>query len=1001
MGVTPRRAIPFIALVVSLIAIVPSSPSTRPTVDYDIVYVRVKRTGDSQAVSLPEVFDPFRIPPGGDLMLLRPDGTEEVLLPGGHGSIVDPYVSFDGQWVYYARFHDLRPSALNPSLRNAPLKGSDIYKIHIRTRRVVRLTSQESSPNTNGAENHVGYGVLNLGPCPLPGGKVMFTSSRNGFLPSKGYTFPTLQLFVMDEDGKNVEQVGHLNLGSALHPTILTDGRVMFASYESQGLRGAHLWALWGIWPDGRHWEPLMSAFTDAAGGAFHSHTQLSNGHLAVVEYYNLNNNGFGTLLAFPSRPPAGVPRFGDANPSHPSNPAIQRGLWFLAPGQEAHLKPRYKQYPFSPHGLYSLTPFTHGEDDAASRSAEGDWAGKVTHPSGAPADDVLLVWTPGPANNLNRPTNVPVYDAGLYLLRGGVPLTSHRGLVPVKNSPDYNEIQPRAVVPYRRIYGVDEPVRLPWLPNDGREASELPAGTPFGLVGASSFYKRDTRPGKGNPRFDGLEAFNTTENGDSTNWNVQGADAGRYTNADIHAVRILAMEPSSQRPEGQSFRNHANERLRILGEIPLRKFDAAGNAVRDGDGNPDTSFLAKIPADVPFTFQTLDKDGLVLNMSQTWHQVRPGEVRHDCGGCHAHSQLGTDFAKTAAARPGYKIHDLTGATPLLGKDGAGNPVIVTRPVGAVDVEYYRDIKPLLQRSCVQCHSSRGRAEAQLVLDDTSVVDGFENTYHRLANDTAAKYGIPPVISNRSWRQNNVSRYVRAFQSRRSLLVWKVFGRRLDGWTNEDHPTESVPGDPKTLPPGVNPNHADIDFRGSACPPPGSSVPSLTEDEKLRFARWVDLGAPITSPESLRRKTGWFLDELRPTLTLSLPRAGRTTAPLDSIRIGAFDYYSGLDRKSLSVKASFALNRAPAGTELASLFAESGDHVWTMAVDPPLTSLASGVIVVSIRDRQGNTSRIERTVSVEADQAADTPARSPGASAAPARRSAASRTSLESPPPSR
>lgn len=67
-------------------------------------------------------------------------------------------------------------------------------------------------------------------------------------------------------------------------------------------------------------------------------------------------------------------------------------------------------------------------------------------------------------------------------------------------------------------------------------------------------------------------------------------------------------------------FLNHASAgELRILGEIPLRKTDGAGNALLDPDGNPDTSFLARIPADTPFTFQTLDKDGLVLDMSQTW----------------------------------------------------------------------------------------------------------------------------------------------------------------------------------------------------------------------------------------------------------------------------------------------------------------------------------------------------------------------------------------------
>ena len=51
------------------------------------------------------------------------------------------------------------------------------------------------------------------------------------------------------------------------------------------------------------------------------------------------------------------------------------------------------------------------------------------------------------------------------------------------------------------------------------------------------------------------------------------------------------------------------------------------------------------------FTFQTLDRDGMVLNMAQTWHQLRPGEVSNDCGGCHAHSQKPTPFEQTAAAQ--------------------------------------------------------------------------------------------------------------------------------------------------------------------------------------------------------------------------------------------------------------------------------------------------------------------------------------------------------------
>lgn len=99
------------------------------------------------------------------------------------------------------------------------------------------------------------------------------------------------------------------------------------------------------------------------------------------------------------------------------------------------------------------------------------------------------------------------------------------------------------------------------------------------------------------------------------------------------------------------------------------------------------------------------------------------------------------------------------------------------------------------------------------------------------------------------WRQTSASRYVRLFQSRRSLLIWKVIGARLDGWTNADHPTESVPGDAGTLPPGAQANQADLDFVASPAHPAGVGVPGMTIDEKMAFARWVDLGCPINTGE--------------------------------------------------------------------------------------------------------------------------------------------------------
>ena len=381
----------------------------------------------------------------------------------------------------------------------------------------------------------------------------------------------------------------------------------------------------------------------------------------------------------------------------------------------------------------------------------------------------------------------------------------AHGDLVLIKNDPRYNEMWPRAVVPYSAIYGVDEPARLPWLPNDGTLTAELPRGTPYGLVGTSSFYKRESFPGRATtPSFDGLDVFNTPENGQSSNWIWQGADAGKYSNSDIFAVRIVSLEPTSHHSYGPNaghhFFSHANERMRILGEIPLRKIGGDGELLTDPEGNPDTSFLAKIPADTPFTFQMLDRNGLVLTMAQTWHQVRPGEVRTDCGGCHAHSKIPLEFERTEAGRAGYKPVDLTGQALLLTPSASHDPTARSVPGGAVDVEFYRDIRPILRRSCVGCHSRENPAAAgNLVLDDYamykdlpgSISHTLPGDYARLALDEGARWGYRPLAG--AWRQTNASRYVRKFQSRRSLLVWKIFGRRLDGWTNTDHPTEARP----------------------------------------------------------------------------------------------------------------------------------------------------------------------------------------------------------------
>jgi hypothetical protein len=945
-------------------------------IDYDIVYVRAPL----HKYVWPDVGAPVLVEPGADLMLLHPDGKEELLIEGGSkGSVADPFVSFDGQSVYYAFFY--------------ASEGADIYKIHVPTRKIVQLTHNggRKAPGTTGARYHRNedsmvllleqFGkeaasrdvIYNTGPCPVPGGKVVFTSNRNGYVPRKGtFTSHTLQLTVMDDDGANVETIGHLNLGCALHPVIMTDGRIMFSSLENQGLRDTLHWSIWTIHPDGTNWAPLISDFARSLAPSFHFQTQRSDGRVVVEMYYNVNQAGFGTYVQLPPGPPSGVAGFGPADPMDPRN----RPLRMFAGGIKEY------RLPFTPYGMDILTPFSNDDDSPSPHSIRKDpkspRVGKLTHPCGAPDNHILTVWSPdhdcsrdGVTGGVRRVGN----DTGIYLIKAGQPVYEPGEMRLIKNDPKYHEQWPRALVPYKRIYGIDEPRRLPALRNDGKLSKHLPESTPFGLVGTSSLYKRESAAAGYVPEGSVTAILAAKKQGghySSTPWVDQGSDAGIYTNSDIHAIRIVLQEPNL-RPDWTRFYNHARERLRILGEIPVRKY-GSGQQPLDPDGNPDTSFLAKIPADTSFTFQTLDKHGMVLNMAQTWHQVRPGEIRHDCGGCHAHSQQPTLFEKTAAAKPDYAIFDLTKATPLLttkkldesgkkwdDRDESG----LKYAKGVKDIEYWRDVRPIFERSCAACHTGKSEKPAgNLALDDDRIVPTKNhmrpvhapNTYRTLASGEG-----PHVYAG-------ASRYVRKFQSRGSLLVWKLFGKRMDGQTNEP-----VPPGSKTPPPT---------YDGSIMPPPEAvagtyvdpngkkiKVAPLTEEDRLTLIRWIDLGCPIDmtyDPAKPQEKVGdgFLADRTAPTLTVTMPAAGVNREPLRRILVGMADAYSGLDADSFQATADFVVDSVPAGQNLAGKFKQKTPGVWELTLPQPLAALPKGTLTVSVKDRQGNVSRIERTFTI-------------------------------------
>ena len=124
----------------------------------------------------------------------------------------------------------------------------------------------------------------------------------------------------------------------------------------------------------------------------------------------------------------------------------------------------------------------------------------------------------------------------------------------------------------------------------------------------------------------------------------------------------------------------------RILGSVPV---------------TPDGSCAMELPANRSIFFIALDQEGRSVKRMHSFTSVMPGETT-SCIGCH---EKRTDA-------PGIEFDKQVFAI-------AGNPVKPTPIAGVPDVyDFIRDIQPLLDRYCVECHNP-DRREARLDLSHT------------------------------------------------------------------------------------------------------------------------------------------------------------------------------------------------------------------------------------------------------------------------------------------
>jgi len=155
-----------------------------------------------------------------------------------------------------------------------------------------------------------------------------------------------------------------------------------------------------------------------------------------------------------------------------------------------------------------------------------------------------------------------------------------------IKNDPDYKSNGRGPSSPTSATYGsATNPAALQPLANDGNSVPSSPKEPPSASSAPQALYKRETfpngmvRPGEVTGTCRGTGRCRTAT-GRRAIGAARAPDEGLYTNDQIHAIRILAMEPTTRAASqavksGRLFYNHAESVCAILAEIPVRKFDS------------------------------------------------------------------------------------------------------------------------------------------------------------------------------------------------------------------------------------------------------------------------------------------------------------------------------------------------------------------------------------------------------------------------------------------
>jgi hypothetical protein len=164
-------------------------------------------------------------------------GVSTVIYEVPKGLVRDPEISFDGKKILFSMRRD----------------ASDDYHLY-----------EINADGTDLKQLTFGCGVTDIDPIYLPNGQILCTSTREPkYCMCNRHIMGNL--FTMDADGANIQQIGHSTLHEG-HASLLPDGRVIYDRWEYVDRNFGNAQGLWTTNPDGTNHVVYYGNSTESPG---------------------------------------------------------------------------------------------------------------------------------------------------------------------------------------------------------------------------------------------------------------------------------------------------------------------------------------------------------------------------------------------------------------------------------------------------------------------------------------------------------------------------------------------------------------------------------------------------------------------------------------------------------------------------------------------------------------------------------------------------------------